>query len=128
MLRTDDSPPSSTAELDIRVTELDERALDTQPFGIIRLDRDGVVLSYNLYEESRARRRRQDVIGKNFFTEVAPCTRVQEFYGLFLAGVHDRNLNATFGFLFPFPHGDRHVDVSLFYKKADDSIWVLIRG
>jgi photoactive yellow protein len=116
------------AEFDIRVTELNEQELDTQPFGIIRLDREGVVLSYNLYEESRARRRRENVIGKNFFAEVAPCTRVQEFYGNFLKGVAQRKLNATFGFVFPFPHGDRNVDISLYYKEKDDSIWVLIRG
>lgn len=116
------------AEFDISITDMDEQALDAQPFGIIRLDRDGVVCSYNLYEEGLSRRKRVNVIGKNFFTEVAPCTHVQEFYGRFLAGVHDRSLNATFGFIFDFPHGARHVDVSLFYKQADDSIWVLVRG
>ena len=67
------------------------------------------------------------MIGKNFFYEVAPCARVQDFHGRFLAGVEDRELDATFGFVFPFPHGDRYVFVTLFYQGADDSIWVIIR-
>ncbi len=119
-------------EFDIRVCSMNERELDRQPFGVIRLDREGYVLSYNLYEERQARRQRRDVVGKNFFTEIAPCTRVKEFYGRFLAGVERRELNATFGFVFQFPHKTRNVDVSLFYKHAaqehDDSVWVIIRG
>ncbi|WP_437652762.1 PAS domain-containing protein [Sorangium sp. So ce1182] len=123
---------TSEFEFDIGVFNLDESGLDAQPFGIIRMDRDGVVLSYNLYEERQARRKRQDVVGKNFFTDIAPCSRVKKFYGRFLVGVEQRELNATFGFVFHFPHKTRHVDVSLFYKPAarqqDDTVWVIIRG
>jgi photoactive yellow protein len=115
-------------EFDLQATEMAEDELDQQAFGVIRLDRIGQVLSYNLYEEGRARMRRKDVIGKNFFSQVAPCTKVQEFYGQFLEGVERRELNVTFAFAFPFPHGVRHVDVCLYYKQRDDTIWVLIRG
>ncbi|MGK4007169.1 PAS domain-containing protein [Sorangium sp. So ce1036] len=121
-----------TGELDIGVFNLDERGLDAQPFGIIRLDRNATVLSYNSYEEHHARRKRQDVIGRHFFTEVAPCSRVRRFYGRFLLGVEQRALDATFGFVFYFPHKTRHVDVSLVYRRAahvrDDAIWVILRG
>jgi len=116
------------AEFDIRVTELTEAQLDAQPFGVIRLARDGTVLSYNLYEEKIARMRREDVVGKNFFSDVAPCTRVKEFFGRFIDGVEQREMNVTFGFLFAFKHQHRNVDVSLYYKKSDDSIWVIVRG
>lgn len=123
---------TSEHEFDIRVMSMNERDLDAQPFGVIRLDRDGVVLSYNLYEERQARRKRRDVVAKNFFIDIAPCTRVKEFYGRFLLGVERRELNATFGFVFHFPHKTRNVDVSLYYKKGaqmrDDTIWVIIRG
>ncbi|AKT37287.1 PAS domain-containing protein [Chondromyces crocatus] len=119
-------------EFDIRVTDLDENGLDAQPFGIIRLDREGTILSYNLYEEKEARRKRQDVVGRNFFTEVAPCTKVKAFHGRFRDGVKRRELEATFGFVFCLRHVTRNVDVSLFYKRAEsedkDSIWVFIRG
>ena len=129
-LDCDEGPRSF--EFDIRITNLDERGLDEQPFGIIQLDRRGKILSYNLYEERLARRKRQDVVGKNFFHEVAPCTKVRRFHGRFKRGVERRALEATFGFVFCFPHATRNVDVSLYYKRgateSDDSIWVFIRG
>ena len=125
-------PSSRAFEFDIRVTDLDEEGLDQQPFGIIRLDREGNILSYNLYEEKQARRKREDVVGRNFFTEVAPCTKVKSFYGRFREGVASRELEATFGFVFCLRHVTRNVDVSLFYKRAPiesaDSIWVFVRG
>ena len=112
----------------IRINDLKEDELDVQPFGIIRLDRSGIVLSYNRYEQNKARRRPERVIGRNFFHDIAPCTRVKEFYGRFMDGVMKRDLNTTFGFVFAMPHGERHVDISLFYKASDDSVWVIIRG
>ncbi|WP_437571976.1 PAS domain-containing protein [Sorangium sp. So ce542] len=132
MQSQEESASGGEFEFDIGVFNLDERGLDAQPFGIIRLNREGTVLSYNLYEERQARRKREDVVGKNFFTDIAPCSRVKKFYGRFLVGVEQRELNATFGFVFHFPHKTRHVDVSLFYKAAarqeSDTVWVIIRG
>ncbi len=110
------------------IATLPESSLDQQPFGIIRLDRTGRVLSFNSYEERLARKTRADVIGKNFFVDVAPCTRVKEFYGRFLEGIEQRYLNTTFAFVFAFTFGPRDVHVSLYYKQADDTIWVLVRG
>ena len=122
------SRPRADGIFNIQVTELPLDALDSQPFGIIRLSSRGIVLSYNRYEQHKARRPPESVIGKNFFREVAPCTRLKEFYGRFLDGVARRDLNTTFGFVFAMPHGERHVDICLFYKASDDSVWVLIRG
>ena len=117
-----------TFEAPETIASLPEAALDQQPFGIIRLDRTGKVLSFNTYEERLARKQRADVLGKNFFTDVAPCTRVKEFHGKFLEGIEQRYLNTTFAFVFAFSFGHRGVHVSLYYKQADDTIWVLVRG
>ncbi len=57
--------------------------IDELPFGAIQLDDEGRVVSYNRYEENLAKRHRNDVVGKNFFHDVAPCTRVRSFYGAF---------------------------------------------
>ncbi len=115
-------------ELDVAVTDLDPAELDAQPFGIIRLDRGGRILSYNTYEEELAERRRKDVVGRNFFFEVAPCTRVRAFYGRFKDGVARRRLRARFGFVFELDDGPRNVEVSLIYREADDTVWVVVRG
>jgi photoactive yellow protein len=110
------------------VTELPVEQLDLQPFGIIRLDRSGTVLTFNSYEERLAKKSRGDVIGRNFFQEIAPCTKVKDFHGRFLDAVAARSMNVTFGFVFPFAHGTRYVDVSIYYKEVDDTVWVIVRG
>jgi photoactive yellow protein len=116
------------AEYGITIDTLDEHDLDAFPFGVIQLDRNGRVLAYNQYEEELAQMDREDVLGKNFFFEVAPCTRVREFYGRFTDGVEARALDANFGFVFRFEHGTRHVEITMHYRQSDDTIWVVVRG
>ncbi len=48
--------------------------LDTAPYGIIAMSLDGTVEAYNLAESKLAGLTPERVIGKNFFSSVAPCT------------------------------------------------------
>jgi photoactive yellow protein len=105
---------------------LSTATIDDQPFGVVRLDHTGKVLSYNVYEERLASRSRADVIGKNFFRDVAPCTGIRRFYGRFLDGVARGSLDTQFRFRFTLDGGVRLVQVAMF--SDDDAIWVLIRG
>lgn len=110
-----------------RIDSMTPEELDSLPFGIIKLDGEGVILEYNTYESELARLPKQDVIGKNFFTEIAPCTDVQEFHGRFREGVAARSLNVKFRYVFTFKHNPRDVLVTLFYSEATDSVWVLVQ-
>ena len=121
------SRPRADGQFGIRIAQLRNTEIDAQPFGIIRLDTRGIVLSYNAHEQRQARRSARSVIGRNFFTSVAPCTQVQEFHGRFLEGVDARRLDTTFGFVFPCPGRERHVFITLYFQHADDSIWVITR-
>lgn len=56
-------------------------ALDALPFGVIVVDRAGEVVEYNQSERQLARVSRDEVVGKNFFAEVAPWAAVREFEG-----------------------------------------------
>lgn len=56
------------------LAQLDDAALDACPFGVIGLDPAGTVVAYNAYEAQRAGMSRDRVVGRHFFTEVAPCT------------------------------------------------------
>lgn len=49
-------------------------ALDEVPFGVIGMSSDGVVVSYNKTEATAAGLTPARVIGRHFFTSVAPCT------------------------------------------------------
>ena len=66
--------PAPTAFEPVQVTLLSETELDALPFGVICLDPDGKVLRYNLAESRLARLDRAQVLGKNFFRRIAPCT------------------------------------------------------
>ena len=106
---------------------LTAEGLDQLPFGAIQLDANGVVLAYNKSEEKLAGRKAEDVIGRNFFRDIAPCTRVKRFYGAFQAGVDRRELNEVFDFTFRFPHGDREVRIRMIYSAAPNpGVWIFV--
>jgi photoactive yellow protein len=106
--------------------EIDFATLDLLPYGIIVIDETGKILYYNSREEEIANRRKEDVIGKNFFTEIAPCTQVQEFYGRFQETMHRVGLTASFSFHFPFPERAREVEITLTSFKKEGSNLCLI--
>jgi photoactive yellow protein len=119
-------PQSAASEVLSRVEQLTREELDQLPFGMIQLDATGRILKFNRTEGQLARLRPDRQIGLNFFSDVAPCTRVKEFHGRFLEGVGRKQLYETFGFTFDFAHGKREVAVSLMYSAATESVWVLI--
>jgi photoactive yellow protein len=105
---------------------IDFATLDLLPYGIIVVDEDGVILYYNAREEEIANRRREDVLGKNFFAEVAPCAQVREFYGRFKETMQRAGLVADFHFHFPFPERPREVEITLTSFQKDGSNLCLI--
>lgn len=97
-----------------RLAKISARDLDSLPYGAILLDESGRILSYNDTESRMARLPIEAVLGRNFFTEVAPCTRVKEFEGRFRALASGQGLPVvSFDFIFPFPFGAQRVAVLL---------------
>jgi photoactive yellow protein len=102
--------------------------LNRLPFGVIRLTAGGTILDYNDSESSLSHRRPIDVIGKNFFTEVAPCTRVAEFHGKFLSLQRTENGGrAELSFVFRFATGSALVDVVLLYEADTRRGTILVK-
>lgn len=118
--RFDVDSDSIVAEVGVLTAE----ELDALPFGAIQLDTEGVVLAYNKAEEKLSGRRRDEVVGKSFFRDIAPCTRVQRFFGAFQAGVERRELNEVFDFTFRFPSGARDVRIRMIYSGS--AVWVFV--
>ena len=110
-----------------RIDGLTSAELDGLPFGAIQLDRDGTILQFNEYEANLSNRRAPDTVGRNFFREVAPCTNVREFYGLFLEGVRRGELNETFDYRFAFRMAPRNVSVTLYYSAPTATVWVFVQ-
>jgi photoactive yellow protein len=119
---------SGTTEVLERADVLTEDELDSLPVGMIQLDRDGIVLKFNQTESSLARVEKDEALGKSFFDEVAPCTKVQEFHGKFVEGVQNRNLHTVFPYQFRFRDGrQKNVVISMFYSASTDTVWVLVQ-
>ena len=108
------------------VDTMSPEELDRLPYGMIQLDRTGRILNYNAVESKLASLRKEDAIGKQFFTEIAPCTKVQEFHGRFKEGVIREALDTSFRFHFAFKQSPRDVTVRLLYSKRTRTVWVLI--
>ena len=109
------------------IDRMNEAELDALPFGAIRLDKTGKVLSYNATEAKLTGRDPKRVIGRNFFTDVAPCTNVQGFAGRFREGVAKGEMHTIFPYRFDFEMAPRDVTVTLFYAKQTDTAWVFVR-
>ena len=106
---------------------LTETELDTLPVGMIQLDTSGKVLKFNQTESALARVDKADAIGRSFFDEVAPCTKVQEFYGRFVEGVEKKSLHTVFDYVFKFRDGrQKNVVISMFYSPSTDTVWVCV--
>lgn len=67
---TDFSSPTLLALLEAMSPE----QLDDLPYGVIRMKAGGEVTAYNRYEGEMAQVDTASAVGKNFFTEIGPCT------------------------------------------------------
>jgi photoactive yellow protein len=100
--------------------------LDKLPYGAIQLSPDGRVVQFNEYESRLANLKPAEVVGKDFFKEVAPCTQVQEFYGRFRQGVEAGKLDEDFKFHFAFRQNPRDVFITMCYSQRSDTVWVFV--
>lgn len=109
------------------LARLDPAQIDKLAFGAVQLDASGKVLAYNAAEGAITGRNPKDVIGKNFFKEVAPCTRTPKFEGVFIAGVKAGNLSAVFDYTFDYKMKPTQVRVQMKKALSGDTYWILIQ-
>ncbi len=99
-----------------------EPLFDSLPIGVVVLDRAGQVVVFNRHEEVLAGRKRERVLGRPFFVDVAPCMDVRELAGAFRDRVEQRTLDERVELEFAFPHAEapRAVVCRLKSFVADD--------
>jgi photoactive yellow protein len=115
------------ADIDNVMARLGGKDIDKLAFGAIQLDAAGRIMQYNAAEGAITGRDPKAVIGKNFFTEVAPCTNTPRFKGEFDKGVKAGALNVMFEYTFD--HQMRPTKVKVHMKKAlvGDGFWVFVK-
>lgn len=101
--------------------------LDALAFGAIQLDAGGKVLAYNATEASITGRAAADVVGRNFFRDVAPCTDTPRFRGLFDDGVRAGNLNTMFEYVFDYRMSPTRVKIHMKKAIVGDTYWIFVK-
>ena len=74
-------------DLGEKLRHASDEQLDNAPFGIIQVDDDGIVKFFNQYESDLSGMDPDEVLGRHFFTQVAPCTNNRLFRGRFKKGM-----------------------------------------
>jgi photoactive yellow protein len=105
---------------------LTQEQADRVPFGVVRLDDNGVVQLYNAWESEMAGVSIDRSVGRNFFTEVAPCTNNRLFFGRFADGVVRRTLDVEFNYTFTYRMRPTNVTIRLYRAGAASSNWVFV--
>lgn len=113
---------------DEMLCDLSDEQIDALPFGYVALDSAGTILRYNRWEADLARLDASSQIGRNFFREVAPCTQVREFEGVFrdFATTEINLPPLSFDFEFKFRHGIQQVRIGLIRSPMTKAVIVTI--
>lgn len=110
--------PARDPDTTVYLLHLGQDEVDQLPFGMITLDREGAVIGYNATEARLSGFDPKAVLGRNFFADVAPCTNVQAFGGLYRSLVRSNEPRACeFDFVFRFAHGDAKVRITMVYLQ-----------
>ncbi len=97
------------------------------PFGAILVNQQGDVMRYNHVESGISDRHAADVVGKNFFNDVAPCAKGQIFYNHFFRAVADGEVNTMFDYQFDYKMQATNVRIHMKSADASRGIWIFIK-
>jgi len=113
-------------DLGEKLRHASEEQLDNAPFGVIQIDDEGTVEFFNQYESELSGMDPDEVVGRNFFTQVAPCTNNRLFRGRFKKGVRRGELDETFTYTYTYKMRPTLVDVHL-YRDETGNNWITVQ-
>ena len=109
------------------LAKLSPQEIDQLAFGAVQLDEKGTVLQYNAAESGITGRAKKDVLGKNFFRDVAHCTNTPKFKGVFDAGVREGKLNTMFEYVFDYNMAPTKVKIHMKSAISDGTYWIFVK-
>ncbi len=105
--------PSDTNVEKFRTDAIKLQDMDELPYGAILVDGKGMVHCYNRAESEISGLAEANVLGRNFFTDIAPCTNLPAFRGRFEEGVARGRLDVMFEFVFDFAFAPLRVYIEM---------------
>lgn len=109
------------------IARMSDEEIDLLTFGLIELDAEGTVLRYNAAEADISGRPADKVIGRNFFTDVAPCTNTEEFEGRFREAIEAGKVDLRFIYVFDHHMAPTQVSVHIQDSEQDDTYRVMVK-
>ncbi len=119
------TPQAALATIPAEVLDaMDGAALDALPFGVIGLDAAGIVDLYSAVEARYAGLTPASVMGRHFFTAVAPCMN-----NALVAGRLDAEaaLDVTIDYVLTFRMRPTRVSVRMIKRPASPRSYILIQ-
>jgi photoactive yellow protein len=101
--------------------------IDAESYGVVKVDNDGNILLYNRYESELAGVEPSFAEGRNFFSQVAPCSNNRLFFGKFKEGVASGSLNEEFKYTFTYKMKPTPVEVHLYRDNASQTNWIFVK-
>ena len=118
--------PFGSQDLDNILAREPQRA-EYLPFGAVMLDRNGKIAKYNRAEGMIANRTPEDMIGKDFFNEVAPCAKGKRFHGEFLTFHRTGQINVMFDYKFAYKGANVGVKIHLKAQPDGQNCWMFVK-
>ncbi len=109
------------------LAKMTDQQLNKLAFGAVEVDGTGKILKYNATEGAITGRDPGAVIGKNFFTEVAPCTNRAQFKGVFDAGVKQGKFSNLFEYTFDHQMKPTKVQVHMKNSVLGTTYWIFVK-
>ncbi|MFY8092246.1 MAG: photoactive yellow protein [Niveispirillum sp.] len=115
------------ADIENVMSSMSADQIDGLAFGAVQLNAEGRIIQYNAAEGAITGRDPKAVIGRNFFTEVAPCTNTSVFKGAFDEGVKAGTLNTMIEYTFDYNMKPTKVKVHMKKALIGDTYWVFVK-
>lgn len=118
--------PFGAQDIDNILSREPQRA-EYLPFGAVMLDRNGTIVRYNKAESVIASRVPGDVMGKNFFNDVAPCAKGKQFHGEFLKFHQTGQINVMFDYKFAYKGANVAVKIHMKAQPDGQHCWLFVK-
>lgn len=118
--------PFGSQDIDNILSREPQRA-EYLPFGAVLLDRNGKIVKYNKAESVIANRNPEDVVGKSFFDEIAPCAKGKRFHGEFLKFHQTGQINVMFDYKFAYKGANVGVKIHLKAQPDGQNCWLFVK-
>ncbi len=115
-----------SSDIENAMARLSPGEIDRLAIGTIQLDAAGTILQFNAMAKITGRNP-AGLVGRNFFTDVAPCTNTPTFKGAFDEGVRTGALNVMFDYVVDYLIAPTRVKVHMKQALTGDSFWVFIK-